>query len=55
MDVSPQVGWWTGWIEQANGKITAFSLNMEMSRPEHTEARKAIVYQALQQLDLLGN
>lgn len=55
MDVSPQVGWWTGWIEQANGKITAFSLNMEMSRHEHTEARKAIVYQALQQLDLLAN
>lgn len=55
MDVSPQVGWWTGWIEQANGKITAFSLNMEMSQPEHAEARKAIVYQALQQLDLLVN
>ncbi|MCH7351242.1 OXA-286 family class D beta-lactamase OXA-293 [Acinetobacter sp. NIPH 1958] len=55
MDVSPQVGWWTGWIEQANGKITAFSLNMEMSQPEHAETRKAIVYQALQQLDLLVN
>ncbi|MCH7313950.1 OXA-286 family carbapenem-hydrolyzing class D beta-lactamase [Acinetobacter sp. ANC 3882] len=55
MDVNPQVGWWTGWIEQANGKVTAFSLNMEMNRPEHADARKAIVYQALQQLDLLAN
>ncbi|MCH7335739.1 class D beta-lactamase [Acinetobacter sp. NIPH 2699] len=53
MDVVPQVGWWTGWIEQPDGKITAFSLNMEMNKPEHADARKAIVYQALQQLNLL--
>ncbi|WP_171550970.1 OXA-286 family carbapenem-hydrolyzing class D beta-lactamase [Acinetobacter sp. Ac_5812] len=55
MDVSPQVGWWTGWIEQPNGKITAFSLNMQMSQPEHADARKVIVYQALQQLGLLAH
>ncbi|ENX19403.1 hypothetical protein F892_03571 [Acinetobacter vivianii] len=53
MDVNPQVGWWTGWIEQTNGQITAFSLNMEMKKAEHADARKAIVYQALQQLGLL--
>jgi beta-lactamase class D len=55
MDISPQVGWWTGWIEQPNGKIVAFSLNMEMSQPAHIDARKAIVYQALQALGLLAN
>lgn len=55
MDVSPQVGWWTGWIEQPNGKITAFSLNMQMNKPEDGDARKRIVYQALQQLNLLSN
>ncbi|WP_266096168.1 OXA-286 family carbapenem-hydrolyzing class D beta-lactamase [Acinetobacter sp. Tr-809] len=54
MDVSPQVGWWTGWVEQPNGKITAFSLNMQMSQPQHADARKAIVYQALQQLGILS-
>lgn len=53
MDVNPQVGWWTGWVEQPNGQITAFSLNMEMKKAAHAEARKAIVYQALQQLGLL--
>ncbi|TVT75841.1 OXA-286 family class D beta-lactamase [Acinetobacter colistiniresistens] len=55
MDVTPQVGWWTGWIEQPNGKIIAFSLNMQMSQPEHADARKVIVYQALQELGLLAN
>lgn len=53
MDVNPQVGWWTGWIEQPNGQVTAFSLNMEMKKAEHADARKAIIYQALQQLGLL--
>jgi len=53
MDVNPQVGWWTGWVEQPNGQVTAFSLNMEMKKAEHADARKAIVYQALQQLGVL--
>nr|WP_231869618.1 OXA-294 family class D beta-lactamase OXA-993 [Acinetobacter vivianii]QWA20192.1 OXA-294 family class D beta-lactamase OXA-993 [Acinetobacter vivianii] len=53
MDVNPQVGRWTGWVEQPNGQVTAFSLNMEMKKAEHADARKAIVYQALQQLGLL--
>lgn len=53
MDVNPQVGWWTGWVEQPIGQVTAFSLNMEMKKAEHADARKAIVYQALQQLGLL--
>ncbi|RZG88202.1 OXA-266 family class D beta-lactamase OXA-661 [Acinetobacter venetianus] len=53
MDVEPQVGWWTGWVEQPDGKITAFSLNMEMNKTEHVEARKTIVYEALQQLGLI--
>lgn len=53
MDITPQVGWWTGWIEDPNGKVTAFSLNMEMNQPAHAAARKEIVYQALTQLKLL--
>lgn len=53
MDVAPQVGWWTGWVEQPNGKVTAFALNMEMSRSQHAGARKEIVYAALRQLQLL--
>ena len=53
MDITPQVGWWTGWIEDPNGKVIAFSLNMEMNQPAHAAARKEIVYQALTQLKLL--
>lgn len=29
MDVTPQVGWLTGWVEQANGK-NPLLLNLEM-------------------------
>jgi beta-lactamase class D OXA-228 len=32
MDVEPQVGWYTGWVEQPNGKVTAFALNMQMKK-----------------------
>ncbi|RLZ10245.1 class D beta-lactamase [Acinetobacter sp. 2JN-4] len=53
MDVTPQVGWWTGWIEQPNGQVIAFSLNMQINNPKQGDARKATVYQALQQLKLL--
>lgn len=53
MDVNPQVGWWTGWVEQAGGQITAFSLNMEIKKQQDLEARQLIVYQALQQLGVL--
>ncbi|QER38330.1 class D beta-lactamase [Acinetobacter suaedae] len=53
MDITPQVGWWTGWIEDPNGKVIAFSLNMEMNQSAHAAARKEIVYQALTQLNLL--
>ncbi|MEK5744754.1 penicillin-binding transpeptidase domain-containing protein, partial [Acinetobacter variabilis] len=30
MDVEPQVGWLTGWIETPQDEIVAFSLNMQM-------------------------
>lgn len=53
MDINPQVGWWTGWVEQPDGRVTAFSLNMQIKKAAHAEARKAIVYQALQQFGLL--
>ena len=51
-DVEPQVGWLTGWIVKPNGKIVAFSLNMEM-RKEIAAKRKEIAYQSLKQLGIL--
>ena len=51
-DVEPQVGWLTGWVVKPNGKIVAFSLNMEM-RKEIAAKRKEIAYQSLKQLGIL--
>ena len=36
---APNLGWWTGWVEQ-NGKISAFSLNIDM--PAATDAPKRV-------------
>ena len=30
MDLEPQVGWWTGWVETATGEKVYFALNMHM-------------------------
>ena len=53
MDVSPQVGWYTGWVEQPNGKITAFSLNMEMQEGDEIGERKALTLDILDKLNLM--
>jgi beta-lactamase class D len=36
---TPNLGWWTGWVEQ-NGKISAFALNIDM--PAATDASKRV-------------
>jgi beta-lactamase class D len=36
---APNLGWWTGWVER-NGKISAFSLNIDM--PAATDAPKRV-------------
>lgn len=51
MDVQPQVGWYTGWVEQPNGKITAFVLNLEMHENDEVGERKQL---SLDILDKLG-
>lgn len=53
MAVSPQVGWYTGWVEQPNGKITAFSLNMEMQEGDEIGERKALTLDILDKLNLM--
>jgi len=35
---TPQIGWWTGWVEQA-GKISAFSLNIDMASSAEVSKR----------------
>ena len=51
MDVQPQVGWYTGWVEQPNGQITAFVLNLEMQNTDDVGERKQL---SLDILDKLG-
>lgn len=52
MDVEPQVGWFTGWVEQADGKVTAFALNMEMQKNVDVGQRKALTLDVLDKLGL---
>ncbi|WP_425916098.1 class D beta-lactamase [Acinetobacter sp. TSRC1-2] len=51
MDVQPQVGWYTGWVEQPNGQVTAFVLNLEMHDADDAGERKQL---SLDILDKLG-
>ncbi|WGF05253.1 OXA-24 family carbapenem-hydrolyzing class D beta-lactamase [Acinetobacter baumannii] len=53
MDVTPQVGWLTGWVEQANGKKSPFSLNLEMKEGMSGSIRNEITYKSLENLGII--
>lgn len=52
MSHEPQVGWYTGWVEDAHGKITAFSLNMQMYPSSDLTERKQLTLSILDKLNL---
>lgn len=52
MDVEPQVGWLTGWVETPQAEIVAFSLNMQMQNGIDPAIRLEILQQALAELGL---
>ncbi|MCU4440047.1 OXA-134 family carbapenem-hydrolyzing class D beta-lactamase [Acinetobacter lwoffii] len=52
MDVEPQVGWLTGWVETPQAEIVAFSLNMQMQTNMNPAIRLEILQQALGELGL---
>lgn len=52
MDIDPQVGWKTGWVEDSSGKITAFSLNLEMMPDDPIVERKQLTLDILDKLNL---
>lgn len=52
MDVEPQVGWYTGWVKQANGQVTSFALNLVMTEHSPLGQRKEIVLDSLDKLGL---
>jgi beta-lactamase class D OXA-58 len=51
MDVEPQVGWYVGFVEKADGQVVAFALNMQMQNGDDIALRKAL---SLDLLDKLG-
>lgn len=53
MDVKPQVGWLTGWVEQPTGKIISFSLNLEMKKNMAGSIRNEITYKTLANLGII--
>ncbi|MFU8926500.1 class D beta-lactamase [Acinetobacter puyangensis] len=53
MDVEPMVGWYTGWVEQPNGKVQAFSLNMTMQKDSSPKTRQTLTISTLKTLKLL--
>ena len=52
MDVEPQVGWYVGWVEQPDGKTTAFALNMQMNTQDDPMQRKQLTLDILDKLGL---
>lgn len=52
MDVAPQVGWYTGWVDNGHGKITAFVLNLEMNAAANPAERKQLTLDVLDKLGL---
>lgn len=53
MDIDPQVGWYSGWVELPDGKITAFSLNMQMQDGDDPAERKQLTLDVLDKLNLM--
>lgn len=51
--VTPQVGWYVGWVEQADGQITAFALNMRMQDGDDAAERKQLTLDILDKLELM--
>jgi|SRR5262245_58102098 len=46
---TPQLGWWTGWVDDG-GRITTFSLNIDMPSPNDAPKRVAIGKRLLENL-----
>ncbi|OTG55346.1 class D beta-lactamase [Acinetobacter sp. ANC 4204] len=53
MDIEPQVGWWTGWVEYPDCEKVYFSLNMHMKTGIPASVREQLVKQSLTTLGLI--
>ena len=50
MDVDPQVGWYVGFVEKADGQVVSFALNMKMNEGDDVNLRKKLTLDALDKL-----
>lgn len=50
MDIEPQVGWYVGWVEKADGQVVAFALNMDMRKGDDVGLRKQLTLDVLDKL-----
>lgn len=50
MDVDPQVGWYVGFVEKADGEVVSFALNMQMKDGDDVNLRKELTLDALDKL-----
>lgn len=48
----PDIGWYTGWVEQADGKIVAFSINMQMVQGLDVNSRQQATLDILDKLGI---
>lgn len=50
MDVEPQVGWYVGWVQKADGQVVSFALNMQMKAGDDVTERKQLTLDVLDKL-----
>ncbi len=47
---TPQLGWWVGWVRQADRRLHTFALNLDIEEPADAELRIPLARQLLQKL-----
>ena len=55
MDVDPQVGWYVGFVEKADGQVVSFALNMQIKDGDDVNLRKQLTLDALDKLGVFHN
>jgi beta-lactamase class D len=53
--VTPQIGWWVGWIERSNGNVYFFAMNIATDKPpaDFAEVRIRLARMVLKDLKML--
>jgi beta-lactamase class D len=49
----PNIGWWIGWIDRADGNTVLFATNLDLTRPDLAKARQEVTRAVLRELGAL--